>query len=157
VPATAQEHLRSFRLELSFAATPSNNVQVAFGQDGAPADGKLAAEETAFIIGWDRGAWFLRPSGLKERHTCAPTDGQTSRRRTLTGVLRVNAQGAVTEVAFADDTGPIAFAGLALDPSPEWLRPRNWNLLRVTVRGAEVAAEDVTVRFVPDGATIILR
>ena len=88
VPESAARDLRRFRLELSFDATPSNNVQVAFGRDSEPADGRLAAEETAFIIGWDGGEWFLRPAGLKERFVHAPADGQTARRRTLTAAIR---------------------------------------------------------------------
>jgi len=42
---------RVFRLEMTFDSTPSNNVQVAFGRDVMPADGYLAAEETAFHRG----------------------------------------------------------------------------------------------------------
>ena len=79
IPAGARGNLRRFRLELSFDATPSNNVHAAFGRDAEPLDGALAAEETAFIIGWDGGAWFLRPAGLKERFVHAPADGPTPR------------------------------------------------------------------------------
>ncbi len=157
LPASAQDNLRRFRLELSFAASPSNNMQVAFGRDAAPLDGKLAAEETAFIIGWDSGEWFLRPAGLKDRHGYAPADGLTARSRTLTAIITVSTRGTPKTVTFADDAGAFAFDGLALDPLPSWLAPENWNLLRVTVRGTEVAEEDVKVRFLPDGATIILR
>ena len=157
LPTGIQDDLRRFRLELSFDATPTNNVQVAFGRDAEPLDGALAAEETAFIIGWDSGEWFLRPAGLKERFVHAPADGQTPRQRNLRAAIRVNTQGTPTAVEFSDDAGAFAFDGLALDPPPSWLAPENWNLLRVTVRGTEVAEEDVKVRFLPDGATIILR
>jgi hypothetical protein len=157
IPANVHDNLRRFRLELAFDATPSNNVQVAFGRDAAPLDGKLAAEETDFIIGWDSGEWFLRPSGLKVRHAFAPADGQTARNRTLTAAIIVNTQGTPTAASFADDAGGVILDGLALDPPPAWLAPERWNLLRVTVRGTEVAEEDVKVRFLPDGATIILR
>jgi hypothetical protein len=63
LPASRLDRLRVFRLEMTFASTPSNNVQVAFGRDNRPADGRLAAEETDFIIGWDCGEWlpFLPP------------------------------------------------------------------------------------------------
>jgi hypothetical protein len=87
-------------------------------------------------------------SGLRDRHACAPADSQTARRRTLTGVMTVTSQGTVTGVTFEDDAGPIAFTGLSLSPSPDWLKPKGWNLLRVTVRGAGVAAEEVKARFV---------
>ena len=155
IPANVHDNLRRFRLELTFDATPSNNVQIAFGRDAEPLDGALAAEETAFIIGWDSGEWFLRPAGLKERHVYAPANGQTPQRRTLRAAIRVNTQGVPTAVEFSDDAGAFAFDGLP--PAPLWLAPDNWNLLRVTVRGAAVAEEDVKIRFLPDGATIILR
>ena len=157
LPTGIQDDLRRFRLELSFDATPTNNVQVAFGRDAEPLDGALAGEETAFIVGWDSGEWFLRPAGLKERFVHAPTDGQTPRRRTFRAAIRVNAQGTPTAVEFIDDAGAFAFEGLPPAPPPLWLTPDNWNLLRVTVRGVAVAEEDVRVRFLPDGATIILR
>ena len=157
IPAGARDNLRRFRLELTFDATPSNNVQIAFGRDSEPLDGALAAEETALIIGWDSGEWFLRPAGLKERFVHAPADGQTLRRRTLRAAIRVNTQGTPTAVEFSDDAGAFAFDGLPPAPPPLWLAPNNWNLLRVTVRGAAVAEEDVKIRFLPDGATIILR
>ena len=56
IPAGTQDDLRRFRLVFSFDATPSNNVQIAFGHDSEPLDGALAAEEAAFIIGWDTSA-----------------------------------------------------------------------------------------------------
>jgi hypothetical protein len=157
IPSNVRDNLRRFRLELAFNASPSNNVQVAFGRDATPLDGHLAAEETAFIIGWDSGGWFLRPAGLKERFVHAPADGQTPRRRALHATIRINSKGLPTAVEFSDDTGAFAFDGLSLTPLPSWLTPENWNLLRVTVRGAAVAEEDARVRFLPDGATIILR
>ena len=61
------------------------------------------------------------------------------------------------EIALIDDAGTFAFEGISPAPPPLWLTPDNWNLLRVTVRGVAVAEEDVRVRFLPDGATIILR
>ena len=50
---------RHIELWLSLFATPSNNVQVAFGKD-ANADGILAPEETQFVAGFDCGTWFVR-------------------------------------------------------------------------------------------------
>ena len=65
IPSVARDNLRRFSLELAFAATPSNNVQVAFGRDAEPLDGKLAAEETAFIIGWDSGECSLSTADVR--------------------------------------------------------------------------------------------
>jgi len=155
LPAGRTNDLRTFRLEMTFGATPSNNVQVAFGRDNLPADGFLAAEETDCVIGWDCGEWFLRPQGLADRHTFTP--GTAGGRRTLTASVRVDAQGAPRSVAFRDGTSGFAFAGLQLTPFPDWLRPGLWTHLRVTVRGADIPAENVTVRFMRDGATVILK
>jgi hypothetical protein len=157
ISANAIDNLRRFRLEISFDATPSNNVQVAFGRDGSPLDGHLAAEETAFIIGWDSGEWFLRPAGLKVRHIFIPTDTSETHRRTLKATIRVSTAGTPTSIMFGDDAGTFMFEGLVLDPPPAWLVPEEWNLLRVTVRGADEATENVEARFLPDGAIIILR
>ena len=90
IPSGARDNLRRFSLELAFSATSSNNVQVAFGRDAEPLDGKLAAEETAFTVGWDSGGWFLRPEGLRARYAMVPADGGTPRRRTLRAAVRVN-------------------------------------------------------------------
>ncbi len=157
IPENISRDLQRFRLELAFDATPSNNVQVAFGRDAEPIDEKLAAEETDFIIGWDSGEWFLRPPGLKDRHVFVRADGQTPRRRTLRAAIRISAQGKPISAVFSDDMGDFAFEGLLLNSPPSWLAPENWSLLRVTVRGAEIAEEDISIRFQFDGAMIILR
>ena len=155
LPADRLDSMRVFRLELTFDATPSNNVQVAFGRDNLPADGALAAEETDCIVGWDCGEWFLRPRGLKETHVFTPTTA--SGPRTLTMEIPVSARGDPKSVTFRDGAEAFAFPGLALPPVPEWLGPGLWTCLRVTVRGSDAADEDVKVRFFPDGARVIIR
>ena len=149
------DNLRTFRLEMSFEATPSNNVQVAFGRDNRPADGALAAEETDFIIGWDCGEWFIRPQGLSERHAVAAA--ATNGAHTLTAAIRVSATGVCQPPVFKDGDATFAFTGLALTPFPGWLKPDLWTHLRVTVRGVPAANENVSAKFLPDGARIIIR
>lgn len=155
LPAVRTNDLRTFRLEMTFDATPSNNVQVAFGRDNRPGNGKLAAEETDLIIGWDCGEWFLRPQGLRVRHTFTP--GTAEGRRTLTMEIPVSLLGEPKSAAFRDGTSGFAFGGLALTPFPDWLRPDLWTHLRVTVRGADIPAENVSVRFMRNGAVVILK
>ena len=147
---------RVFRLELAFTATPSNNVQVAFGRDVRPADGALAAEETDFIIGWDCGEWFLRPRGLRERYVFSPA-APGGGARTLTAFIRVTSQGVFQTPAFKDGGTAFTFAGLPLTPFPDWLKPDLWTRLRVTVRGTDVPGESVKAVFAPDGARIFIR
>jgi hypothetical protein len=153
----AHDSERRFQLELTFTSSISNNVQVAFGRDTVTADGKLAAEETDVILGWDCGTWFLRPSGLQTNYVHTPADGQVARSRTLKAAIRSDAQGVPRSVSFEDDLGALVFDGLALNPAPEWLTPMGWTLLRVTVRGADLADENLFARFLPDGATLIIK
>ena len=49
------------RIEFTVAldATPTNNVEVAIGTD-ANGDGSLSVEESAYVFGYDSGAWFCR-------------------------------------------------------------------------------------------------
>jgi hypothetical protein len=157
IPPKVHEHLREVRIELTLHATVSNNVQIAFGLDTLPADGALAAEETAFILGWDSGAWFLRPAGLRERFEFAPADAETSRTRTLRFSMLVDARGAPITLTYAEDGGSFVLPSLAIPPFPPWLRPDAWNMLRVTSRGRDLATEDIDVRFLPDLTIIILR
>ena len=155
LPAGRAENLRVFRLEMTFDATASNNVQVAFGHDTMPADGSLSAEETTYIIGWDCGEWFLRPQGLRERYAVAAA--VTNGVHTLTAAIRVNVQGVPQSVVFKDGNAAFTFGGLALSPFPDWLNPELSTNLRVTVRGGSAANETVSARFLPDGARIIIR
>jgi len=155
LPASRTNDLRTFRLELSFESTPSNNVQVAFGRDNMPADGFLAAEETDFIIGWDCGEWFLRPQGLADIHTFTPENIQGPRK--LTMEIPVSVTGAPKSAAFRDGSDVFAFPGLTLSPFPEWLKPDIWTCLRVTVRGCTGTNENVRARFLADGARILIR
>jgi len=149
------EDFRVFRLEMTFASTPSNNVQVALGRDNRPADGALAAEETDFIVGWDCGEWFLRPQGLRERHAFpAAVTGGT---RTMTASIRVSGQGVPQWVTFKDGGTAFTFAGLQLNPFPDWLKPDLWTHLRVTVRGSSPTNDTVKAVFAPDGVVVTIR
>ena len=157
LPANRTDNLRVFRLELTFNATPSNNVQVAFGRDTLPEDGFLEVEETDLILGWDCGEWFLRPQGLRERY--AFPSAVTNGTHTLTASIRVNTQGVPQSAVFTDrdGAGEFPFPGLTLAPFPEWLNPGLWTHLRVTARGSSATNETVSVRFLPDGAMIFIR
>ena len=60
LPVTEGRHIR---LTLAFDPSPTNAVQVAFGND-ANADGDLAPEETALRVGCDCGVWFGGDEGV---------------------------------------------------------------------------------------------
>ena len=155
---SVEPNFRRFRLELSFEATPSNNVEIAFGRNDIIADGSLDAEETDLIIGWDSGEWFLRPRGLKTRYTHVPTEvGAGARQRTLKLKIRSNTAGIATDVVFEDDSGKFTFEGFAANPVPVWLSPTGWDTMRAITRGKEIAEGSIKARFLADGAFIIIR
>ena len=150
-----QAETRTFRAELTFTATPSNNVQVAFGSD-SDKDGKLPAEETSATIGWDRGAWFILSGNLLTKFTCVPQDGMTTTNRTLRMAMRLAADGMPSSLYFKDGAGnPLAFEGL--EGIPSWMSPKLWDTAALTARGWDTRDEQATFSFVLDGTQILLR
>ena len=53
---------RVFAFALGLDATPSNNVEVAFGHD-TDGDGKLSRSEAMMLVGW-KPLWGHSPQGL---------------------------------------------------------------------------------------------
>ena len=143
-----------FRLVFSVHATPTNNIEIAFGRDCEPADGLLAAEETSFIIGWDSGSWHLRLPGLRETLLHTPTDSGVARRRILTLLLHLDSAGEFRDVAITDDTESPLFPALE---AAAWLPLADCDLLRLTRRGSDLAHEEVRVATFPDGLIMLLK
>jgi hypothetical protein len=146
---------RTFTIEMSLNATLTNNVQIAFGKDSVHKDSKLAAEETDLIIGWDCGKWFLRPRGLKTRYDFVVTNF-VSGQRTLKASIDIAPGGEPKAITFTDNGSTFSFTDFELKNN-SWLKPDDWSLLRVTTRGADVADEDVRVKFDIDKMVIIIR
>ena len=151
---TRQEETRFFRAEIAFTATPSNNVQMAFGKD-ADKDGRLPAEETSATVGWDRGAWFILSDDLLHKFTCVPQDASTVTNRTLKMSMRISADGTPRSLTFKDGDGnPLAFAGL--EGIPSWMSPKEWDTAALTARGWDARDEQATFSFLLDGTLILL-
>ncbi|MDR2849096.1 MAG: hypothetical protein LBW77_00905 [Verrucomicrobiota bacterium] len=148
-PALSVANGETFRLTFAFEGAASNNVQFAFGKGSG---GSLPASETAFIAGWDRGSFFLRPRGLTERFETP--DAAEPGPQTLTLQMRRTAAGALTNAVFTVQGRGVAFAFPSV---PEWLDPAGWDALRVTSRGTGAPAASVDVRRFKDGATVILK
>ena len=66
-----------FSVELQ--ASPSNNVEVAVGCD-ADADGRLSLAESALVVGYDCGEWFVRSAAKDSAEIVAVSDSGTFRR-----------------------------------------------------------------------------
>ena len=151
VPFTAGR----FAFDLSCRATPSNNVEVAFGTD-ANGDGVLEPEETDRVVGWDCGSWFTRKGAdgacQMENGEWKIENGVEPEVRTLSWRVLVGADGTPFRLEATADGSP-AFADLPLEStySP------SWNLLRLTGRGLDASLEAFTVSVTPDGTTFIMR
>ena len=163
VPFAAwQEHLRYFTFKLAFDASPSNNVEMAFGTDGIigttgvppVADGVLSPEERDLAVGWDCGAWFVEDCATGERVFAAPTGGCGAHELAVS--VRFGRGGAIDDVRFLDN-GAEVFAELAA-AKPTWLHAAGWNLVRVVGRGENVrAGERFFAQITPQKTMLILR
>ena len=136
---------RLVRCAIALTATPSNNVEVAFGRD-ADSDGSLAEGEAAMRLGWDSGTWFLE--GGTNQFEAAVAEPPLPARIELS--LRVDESS--TPVAWSCG----AFTNLPMRP-PAWLFSRGWDVVRLSVRGFGPRDELVSVRLDADASVLILR
>ena len=141
-----------FALSLECLATPSNNVQVAFGTD-KNANGVLDLEETELLMGWDCGAWFVQQGYDAARLTAPATHANDI--GSLSWNIRLSSTGVPLTATFNGNGAPL-FADVAA-MHPNWLYSRSWNMLRLTGRGLDASGESFEVSILPDGFTIILR
>lgn len=139
-----------FDFSLAFSATPSNNVEVAFGTDN-DANGVLDAGEVSLSIGWDCGRWFAAHPAEAVRIE-EPSDAGA---KTLSFALLRSPGGATRSLAVLGGTN--AVLGAFTETPPSWAFNPAWNLMRLTARGVDSPNERFTVRFAPDGILIRLR
>jgi hypothetical protein len=159
IPETFYKQSKTFKFYLTLNATLSNNVEIAFGSDqavnGSNADGILMHEETDLIVGWDCGHWFLRPKGLKQFYYSSVTNF-VSGERTMSGFFRVDPEDNLYSLSFKDGESNFVFQGLTVSNSIDWLKPTEWDLLRVVSRGDDTDVENIKVRFSGDKTLIII-
>ena len=147
-----QRGAAKFSFSLSCLATPSNNVEAAFGAD-ANANGSLEPDETDLVVGWNRGNWFVQNGGDGERFSMVPTSMEDV--KTLAWAYRLTAAPTPVRLSVMVD-GTAAFSTLA-EESPEWLHRREWNLMRLTGRGLHDSGETFTVGTPLDPTAILFR
>ena len=153
VPFTAWEaHQKRFEYRLSFEATPSNNVQVAFGND-VDADGVLGPDEERLVVGWDCGEWFVFNATNGVRLVDAARS--TSRAQTLAFVCETRPDGSVKSLSLASD-GIGLFPVLAATP-PKGLYDTRWDMFRLTARGVDDPHAGFHVRTIPWGFSLTLK
>ena len=133
-----------FALALELDASPSNNVEVAFGCD-ANGNGTLDDSEAAFAVGWDCGEWFFRDIAADIADSCAgpcgrrKLDWRLSLDQSLApNTLRANVGGAAL---------PFPMTATMYDPS--------WNVARVTVRG--IGNAEAVLKFGATKEPLVIR
>ena len=153
--ATALAVAGRLSFDLVCRATPSNNVEVAFGTD-ANGNGVLEPEETDRVVGWDCGSWFTRKGAdgacQMENGEWKIENGVEPEVRILSWRVRVVADGTPFRFEATADGSP-AFADLPL----ESVYSPSWNLLRLTGRGLDASLENFSVSATPDGTVFIMR
>lgn len=124
----------SFMVEMEQNGVESNNVQVAFGQD-LDADGDLAPEESDLVLGWRRGSCFIEDVENEDRRL----DDSVADLEKMTLKMKVVNDSCYSPrlVSFTNELGD-RFSDV---PVSDFLFKTNWNLLKVTRRGVESAAE----------------
>ena len=150
--SVAESGAGRFTLSLSCIATPSNNVEAAFGYD-TNNDGVLDLGEMSFTIGWDCGTWFVRQScdGARIEEPYASTNEV----KTLLLNLRFGTSGQPRRLEAVADGQPV-FSAIAAAP-PEWLNVRQCNRLRLTGRGLDGHGESFEVGTTIDAIAIRYR
>ena len=141
---------RIMDIRLEFSASPSNNVQAAFGVDENH-DGVLSVEETELAVGWDCGAWFA--SGYGEEFI-EPAVVQTGR-RSFSLSARLDEGGRLRELSAKD--GNAAVLSDLTNNIPEWTCRRNWNMVRLTARGSFDPDAVLYIGNKPNPLRVILR
>lgn len=152
--ATALDVAGRLSFGLVCRATPSNNVEVAFGRD-SDGNGMLDVGEEDCLVGWDCGAWFVREGADGEALTVVPDQSPTGDVRTLSWRLRVGADGTPSRLDARTD-GATVFGTLA-DAPPAWLHSPSWDVVRLTGRGIDVPLGSFSVAVTPDGTTFFVR
>ena len=140
-----------FRVQLQFDATPSNSVQIAFGQD-VDGDGRLSLRESGMALGWSGGEWFIRRKGDREweRYVQPGTTGAKS----LELQRRLQPSAADQSITLKRDGVDLFFGS----GSEGWLNLADLEggLVRVTTRGTDIAGKAV-VDTVRDAKVMAIR
>ena len=144
--------IASLDLRVEFVGTPSNNVEVALGED-ADKDGELSHGESGLRFGWDCGRYFAERMATGEAFV-EERIGTNETERVLEwrwAVRRHRLEG----LAVSNEVGE-AFMSATTNP-PTWLYDDKWNLVKVTVRGADVSNECLRYRVTRRGMAIFVR
>ncbi len=147
----AIQQCQVFECSVSLLASPSNAVEVAFGTS-RNGDGILHHGNETFAVGWEGGAWFI--ASATNRIYSVQQEGAA--RRSLSLTLHLSEDGAPRSLSLSATGTENAFPSLINSP-PIWMFSREWDAVRLTVRGVGEADESASIRFGPNPVFIILR
>ncbi|MBQ7721956.1 MAG: hypothetical protein IJT64_03500 [Kiritimatiellae bacterium] len=136
---------------VSFEASPTNSVILAFGRDSS-LDGTLGWNEAAFKIGWDAGEWVVSSPITGEMLTAPPCTPLAGKAMTL--AIHVRADGTASSLEVRENGEQLFSNALAL--LPRAVRLDLWNCIRCTVRGLPVEILAI-VGVHRDGTMLIMR
>ena len=144
------DNFRFFDVALELAATPTNNVEIAFGVDTYE-DGMLGCRERDFVLGWDCGAWFWRDrrANVETRFGEGTSVGAE---RTLS--WRVKVDGDHLPRSFVATEGR---ATLATGAATAAMFSPQWNMARVVARGGVVSNERISVKMSRNAMRVIFK
>ncbi len=145
------ERARIFRASISLWATPSNNVEIAFGPS-RNADDVLLPGDESLAFGWENGAWLLA-SPTNRIRSAAFAEAAA---RSLSFQLRVRGDGSPVSLSVADSIAGELFPDLTNAP-PAWLFSRSWDTVRLNVCGTDERDEVLSARLDTDAGILILR
>ena len=149
IRASTLQRARVFEGGVSLLATASNMVEVAFGTSS---NGEFPPGNESFSVGWREGVWFI--ASATNRIESAPATNSAS--RSLSFQLRLTEAGQPHRLTLTATGAGDAFASLVADP-PGWMFSRNWNAVRLTIRGSDDPAEAVSIKFNTDPWVLIMR
>ena len=119
---------RVFAFALELDATPSNNVEVAFGHD-ADGDGMLSRSEATMLVGWNCGVWEIVDCATGDVFSESGQPGDA----VLNWRLRFLPSGVPVSLG-ASISGNDAFTTLSEHP-PQFLFSPDWDKIRIACRG----------------------
>ena len=137
--------------QIGLLASPSNNVEIAIGRD-SDEDGELSIDETAMVVGWDRGEWVVRSPESGAALYAQAASGNVS--KLLEWTLHVS-NGEVRSLAAMENGEPLDLALTGRPPA--WMFDSTWNLVKFTARGVDDAGGIFRAQLLANGTLIRLR
>ena len=148
--------IRHLLLSLELDASPSNNVELAFGRD-TDEDGVLGVREIAMALGWDAGSWVLRlgpGAGTSELPRWTAPAVTEAAVKQLSVVLDLSV-GRPSRIVAKENGVPVTWT--LPDPLPDGLYDNTWDVTRLAVRGIDRPNESVWAKAKIDGTTLVIK